>query len=77
MTEDMQVKLIAALEKSSDAVCADVLQFVEMRLAQRKADMTPITVEKWERLKPWQRKVIYWRVRWFSYLNTLHKRKSA
>lgn len=77
MTEDMKAKLIAVLEKSSDADCADVYQFVMVRLAQRKAALKPITAQEWERLTFWQRKAIYWRARWFVFLDTLRKSKHA
>lgn len=51
----------------------DILQFLKVKLAFHKVHKFPPTAQEWERLTYWQRKAIYWRVRWYVFLNGLEE----
>lgn len=77
MSEKNQAELIALLMQLDPEDQADMMAFGLARLEQRKTGAKPITAAEWERLTFWQRKAFYWRARWFVFLDTHRKRKSA
>jgi len=77
VNEYRRAEINSLLTELSPADREEVLRFMLARLAQRKADLKPITAQEWERIPRWRRKVIYWRARWYAFLNGLRTPKRA
>lgn len=63
MTKQEQDAVISLLEPLERADLQEVLRFVIMRNAARLTVRKPITAVEWERLTPWQKRVIAWQFR--------------
>lgn len=65
MTKDEQDAVLRLLQSLDRADLQDVLRFVIIRNAARLTARKPITAAEWDRLTPWQKRVIAWQFRFY------------
>jgi len=67
MNITQQKELLTLLMELSPFEQLDVLKFVHVRRAQRIYCSRPITAREWEQLTKWQKKDLYYRVRFAKF----------
>lgn len=65
MDDGQRAELIALLQSLTPADLADVLRYALIRKAAHITDLKPPTAAQWERLTPWQKRVIVWQFRYY------------